>query len=178
MSLRHTASKAWAKEAAQPLLLQAFIKRPAPSCIIPSHKNGQVHGANQACPLVQGDSPYGCFLQGSTPGFIKRWMRHLRSLPTQQTLTAADYDTLKGILLSALPRNHMATSAWSCAATLKRTEGLKRLSPEAPRGSNMQSCVSETATAVQSKRFRQQEEDDQEEYSMACGVTLMGSPEE
>lgn len=106
-------------------------------------------------------------------------MRHLRSLPPQHILTQADYNALNSILLGALPCVDAATSAWSCAASCKQQQdGLKRLAPSVSRASNLQSCVSDTATAVQSKRFKHQEEDEQEEYSMACGVVLAGSPEE
>ncbi|WIA09024.1 hypothetical protein OEZ85_008438 [Tetradesmus obliquus] len=125
----------------------------------------------------------------STPGFIKHWMRHLRSLPAQHTMCTADYDTLRRILLShsvgGLHEMHDDTaSSWSAMPVQQQQSGLKRCLPAASRVSNMQSYLSDTATmatAVQSKRFRhreqQQEEEEEEQDSMACGVTLVGSPE-
>lgn len=75
-------------------------------------------------------------------------------------------------------------SSWSAMPVQQQQSGLKRCLPAASRVSNMQSYLSDTATmatAVQSKRFRhreqQQEEEEEEQDSMACGVTLVGSPE-
>lgn len=122
-------------------------------------------------------------MQANTPGFIKRWMRHLRSLPSQHELTGKDYDMFAAILTSAVARDNTATSAWSSAASLRCPDGRKRLPPEISRaGSNMHSTYSDaatTATAVQSKHFKRQKVDEvDEEYSMACGSWLVASPEE
>ncbi|KAF6266717.1 kinase-like domain-containing protein [Scenedesmus sp. NREL 46B-D3] len=112
----------------------------------------------------------------STPGFIKNWMRHLRSI-----LLSHSAGWLHDM------HDDTASSAWSAMPLQQQQQqqsGLKRCLPAASRASNMQSYLSDTATmatAVQSKRFRQQvpqQEEDEDQESMACGVTLVGSPEE
>lgn len=113
------------------------------------------------------------------------------SLPAQHMMCTADYDALRRILLSHsvgwLHEMHddTASSAWSAMPLQQQQQiGLKRCLPAASRASNMQSYLSDTATmatAVQSKRFKhlgqQQDEDEEEQESMACGVTLIGSPD-
>lgn len=108
-------------------------------------------------------------------------MRQLRSLPPKHELTAADYQTFASILSSALSRDDSATSALS-SVSLRCFDGRKRFAPDLSRaGSNMHSTNSDTATvatAVQSRPLKHRKvEDDDEEYSMACGM-LMASPEE
>jgi hypothetical protein len=117
----------------------------------------------------------------------------LCSLPAQHTMCTADYEALRNILLSHTVgwlqemQDDTASSAWSAMPLQQQQQqiGLKRCLPAASRASNMQSYLSDTATmatAVQSKRFRQreqrQDDDEEEQESMACGVTLVGSPEE
>ncbi|KAF8072896.1 CKL6 [Scenedesmus sp. PABB004] len=117
-----------------------------------------------------------------TPTFVKRWMRHLRSLPPRVVPGDADYEALRAILASALAGP--TSSAWSSAAALQQQGGArggKRGAPEPSRASNGLSTMSDTATAataVQSKRFRLHEAagDDDDELSMACGITLAASP--
>jgi hypothetical protein len=114
------------------------------------------------------------------------------SLPAQHTMCTADYKALRNILLSHTVgwlhemQDDTASSAWSAMPLQQQQQqiGLKRCLPAASRASNMQSYLSDTATmatAVQSKRFRQreqqQDDDEEEQESMACGVTLVGSPE-
>lgn len=114
-------------------------------------------------------------LQAETPGFIKQWMRHLRSVPPKQHPRAADYTALEDCLKSALvPASAAASSAWSSdvsvlqlqSATFPQTvaavSSRKRHAPTMSAASNMVSCMSEAATVMQSKRMKclQQYEDD------------------
>jgi hypothetical protein len=114
------------------------------------------------------------------------------SLPAQHTMCTADYDALRKILLShslgwlhEMHDDTASSASWTAMPLQQQQSGLKRCLPAASRASNMQSYLSDTATmatAVQSKRFRyreqQQEEDEEEQESMACGVTLVGSPDQ
>lgn len=123
--------------------------------------------------------------QESTPAFVKQWLRYLRSLPPQHVPGPADYDRLEGILRGSLRAPAAATSAaWSCAVhTLQQQqqqEALsvcrKRMAP-APSGA---SCMSDTATVVQSKRLRAalQEPDEADECGVSCGPLLSVTPDE
>jgi hypothetical protein len=119
------------------------------------------------------------FLQPETPTFIKQFMRHLRSVPPKQHPTAADYTVLQDILKAALvPSTAAASSAWSSdvavlqpqPAALAGGSSRKRPAPAASAASNMVSCMSEVATIIQPKRFKQLQQDEDDMTSMATGL--------
>jgi hypothetical protein len=116
-------------------------------------------------------------LQPQTPNFIKQWMRHLRSVPPKQHPTAADYMVLHDILKSVLVPAAACSSAWSSEASMLQMQQSavpmsyrKRAAPAPSAASNMVSCMSESATIMQPKRLKCQQQDDDDGTSMMTGL--------
>jgi hypothetical protein len=116
-------------------------------------------------------------LQPQTPNFIKQWMRHLRSVPPKQHPTAVDYMVLHDILSSVLVPAAAGSSVWGSETSILQLRQSavpagyrKRAAPAPSAASNMVSCMSETATIIQPKRIKCQQQDDDDGTSMMTGL--------